>query len=98
LAKASKYEMGSAPGLKTKIIGVVEVESSNEPFKSKIGDSIKILPRTFKTNFFMIRMSFSYLNNLYTTIFWKMSSLTSKFSGNLISEGFSAFMIYFQAL
>ena len=38
LAKAIKYEIGSAPGLSTKIIGVVAVESSNDPFKSNIGD------------------------------------------------------------
>jgi hypothetical protein len=65
------------------MIGVVELESLKAPFKSKTGDSMKILPRTFNTKFLILRMSFSYLRILYTIIFWKMSSLTSRFSVSL---------------
>jgi hypothetical protein len=33
-----RYEIGSAPGLRTNIIGVDALESLNDPFKSKTGD------------------------------------------------------------
>jgi hypothetical protein len=46
------------------MIGVVELESLKAPFKSKTGDSMKILPRTFNTKFLILRMSFSYLRIL----------------------------------
>ena len=49
LDRANKYEIGSAPGLKTKIIGVVQEESLNDPLRSKTGDYINILPRIFST-------------------------------------------------
>lgn len=56
--------MGSAPGLSTKMMGVVGVESVKEPFRSKTGDSMKIFPREFMTKFLMSRISFSYLSSL----------------------------------
>ena len=49
LAKFSKYDMGSAPGDKMKIIGVAEVESEKAPFKSNYGDSINFYPKFFLT-------------------------------------------------
>lgn len=36
--------MGSAPGDKTKIIGVVQVESLKDPLRSNTGDSINNYP------------------------------------------------------
>ena len=46
LDRANKSEI--APGLKTKILGVVvQEESLNDPLRSKTGDYINILPRIF---------------------------------------------------
>lgn len=56
--------MGSAPGLRTKIIGVVGVESVNAPFRSKIGDSINTFPSKVRTKFLINSMSFYSLSNL----------------------------------
>jgi hypothetical protein len=46
------------------MMGVVELESSNAPFKSKTGDSMKIFPRTLATKFLIMMMSFYYLRIL----------------------------------
>ena len=56
--------MGSAPGDRTKIMGVVGVESWKEPLRSKTGDSMKVFPRILRTKFLINKMSFSYLSNL----------------------------------
>ena len=42
LDRANKYEIGSVPGLKTKIIGVVQEESLNDPLRSTTGDYINM--------------------------------------------------------
>lgn len=79
LAKESKYEIGSAPGLNTKIIGVVQDESLKEPFKSKTGDSINNFPKMCNTKCFINDTSFSSLRSLYIIIFWKISNFIYKF-------------------
>ena len=43
-ASSKRYDIGSAPGDSTKIIGVVESESSNAAFRSNKGDSMNYLP------------------------------------------------------
>jgi hypothetical protein len=64
LARERRYEMGSAPGLSTNIMGVVHEESLNEPLRSKTGDSMNILPRMLRTKFLMKVTNFYYLNIL----------------------------------
>lgn len=56
--------MGSAPGESTKIIGVVQVESANDPLRSKSGEYVKISPRLTPTNFLIKEISFSSLISL----------------------------------
>jgi len=53
-------------------------------------------PRNVKTKFLINRMSFSYLNNLYMIIFWKISNFNSNVSGNLTSKGFYYSKIFLQ--
>lgn len=50
--------MGSAPGLSTKMMGVVQDESLNDPFKSKTGDSMNNFPRMLRTKFLINETSF----------------------------------------
>lgn len=58
LARASKYEIGSAPGDNTKMSGVVDVESLKEPLRSNTGDSMNPLPKIWRTKFLILRISF----------------------------------------
>lgn len=77
-------------------MGVVGVESVNEPLRSKTGDSMNILPRERITNSLIKMISFSYLSSLQMIIFWKLSSFSYKFSGSFSRMGFYAYITFFQ--
>jgi len=62
LANAKRSAIGSAPGERTKIIGVVLVESFAAPSRSNGGLSINLAPSSDDTNSLIPYTNFSNLN------------------------------------
>ena len=85
--------MGSAPGDRTKIIGVVQVESAKDPFKSNSGEYVKRSPRFSPTNFLISSINFSSVKSFINNNFWKAFNFLSNAAGNFSSQGFLEFMI-----